>query len=1201
MKIKQKLAAKALFVGALFAVLMPLLSAYVALHSTPVSAAGTNTATIVPNQYSPIDNQQQKDNSGYQCTAAIHKPTNLGDSNGADTNLSGGPGALAITAVQTGYGPGTTNQFKVISHMLSNVQGTNGSYQPTFNDVGLNSQNVLYIDFHGFNNNADNENHCQTALWLFRQPGNSNSTQFFGFWNTGKFLNPSDLQSDLSKNLAAVTATVDVTNKTVAFQIPGGYPNSGSYTMNLSDPDSVLGNTFFPPASGGGSTTAGGNCLETVSKNGGSNNDPQVYLDACIKSIPNVASFSNAATILYNGDLYTASAWGGDTMVYNLTTAADGVNRTVGGRSQIIMHTDNANFDINMDTKGSYDELKQIATALTNSQKGGQLYDIELDNVSKSGMHTTGNIKINPFSLNNWAVYYQQDDAVSLVFGQAAANEQPYFGTYTRVKGTNNFALAGSNWGGKCQGLATFSFTGGDPAKAPVIHEDGVQVIEPMSAIWAPLADDGKCDPGNIPVMVDINATDHVPNNNPALNSTSGNGPEIDCHVSLFNPLSWFLCPLATALETVVSGLDDEINNFMEIPQGQGSYDTSNKACTPADQWCYYYAPWSVMRDLALAFSVIFALVAIVSQAFGFEIFDAYTIRKVLPRLIIAIIGTTLSWPLMMFFINLINGIGLDIRGLIYTPFNNTGFNKIALEGGGQFVSSLFAAGAIGALGFAGLLSFVATAALAVALAFLVLTLRQMVITMLVIFAPIAIVCSILPNTQKAWKLWWDSFSRGLLMFPIIASFIALGRVFAAVNSKNAGSVNQIIAFTAYFAPYFLIPFAFRLAGGAIATLGGLVNDRGRGAFDRLKKYRGAKTTQNLHDMATGNRAKGDSAFANAFNATTRNAANLQNAGFVPWKMRSRMQGAAAAHGLSELGEYMEKNSAFAAIKGNDDYLQATMRNMGGGDSEDDWRTYLSRAGYQGRALEQGVAAIRNAKRSTSNEIFQRAAVVANAATGTGWKKGGAADMYESINEVTHGDTQTSNAMLAQMRSMAGQAGRLDLSGPGFGTSATAMENLRTGRINKADANSMVTENAIYTKSAGEYARARGQAIENMAPHMVKRLEKAHTRVARARSGGNEQAIEAAERNLGQEYAALDNLHDSLNHNAPENARIIADTVLNAKIRVDGAETTVQSNMEEFRSGEGASGTAYLQTRKSYDRAQAEADSNRPPDPNAGG
>jgi hypothetical protein len=136
------------------------------------------------------------------------------------------------------------------------------------------------------------------------------------------------------------------------------------------------------------------------------------------------------------------------------------------------------------------------------------------------------------------------------------------------------------------------------------------------------------------------------------------------------------------------------------------------------------------------------------------------------------------------------------------------------------------------------MISYVVTAMLAILIAILVLIIRQIVIILLLILAPIAIVASILPNTQKYYKFWWESFSKALLMFPLIAAFIASGRVFAAISIQNGGGINQLIAFIAYFAPYFLIPLTFKFAGGALSSLGGFVNNRGTGLFKGLSNYR---------------------------------------------------------------------------------------------------------------------------------------------------------------------------------------------------------------------------------------------------------------------------------------------------------------------------------------------------------------------------
>src|SRR5690606_17064935 len=121
------------------------------------------------------------------------------------------------------------------------------------------------------------------------------------------------------------------------------------------------------------------------------------------------------------------------------------------------------------------------------------------------------------------------------------------------------------------------------------------------------------------------------------------------------------------------------------------------------------------------------------------------------------------------------------------------------------------------ALGIVGALSFALTALMAVVIAFGILVFRQVIIMLLVVTAPVAIVCWILPNTEKVWKMWWDFFSKALIVFPIIALFIAGGRVIAELammQGSQAGENDLLattIAFIAYFGPYFALPAAFRM------------------------------------------------------------------------------------------------------------------------------------------------------------------------------------------------------------------------------------------------------------------------------------------------------------------------------------------------------------------------------------------------------
>ncbi|MDQ5972013.1 MAG: hypothetical protein QG553_172 [Patescibacteria group bacterium] len=331
-------------------------------------------------------------------------------------------------------------------------------------------------------------------------------------------------------------------------------------------------------------------------------------------------------------------------------------------------------------------------------------------------------------------------------------------------------------------------------------------------------------------VFIDPDITDVASLNGLAGTTSEENATEgLECETTA-NPLTWIMCPLIATANQAVILLDKAISNEMTIDTDAflGDNESGNG----------FFAAWNSFRFIALALLVIIALVMIFSEALSIDAFDAYTIRKVLPRLLIAIILVTLSWSLCKFAIEISNDLGQGVGALINAPFDaieapelDSGASTLAVAG--------FAIGA-GSLGLLGLLSFGLTALLAVFVAFFVLVIRKMLILLLVILAPVAIVASVLPNTQRFWKMWWDFFIKALLAFPIIMAFIATGRVFSKVVASvpDAGLLEQFIAFAAYFLPYFMIPTAFKLAGGAVGAVSGLVNDRTKGLSAGIGKFR---------------------------------------------------------------------------------------------------------------------------------------------------------------------------------------------------------------------------------------------------------------------------------------------------------------------------------------------------------------------------
>ncbi len=239
--------------------------------------------------------------------------------------------------------------------------------------------------------------------------------------------------------------------------------------------------------------------------------------------------------------------------------------------------------------------------------------------------------------------------------------------------------------------------------------------------------------------------------------------------------------------------------------------------------------------------------------------FDAYTVKKVLPRLVIAAILIQLSWEIFTLMIELVGQIAWGIEGLLYAPFGGRGAlsldNAINVTGGGALFNAAAIAAAAGAgisLGLVGVLSLALSALIALVIGFFVLAVRQIVVIILLVIAPLALVAWILPNTEKFWKIWWESFSKLLLMYPLILLLIAGGRVAARVvaeidlsggwtEDQLEGGFVLLIVVIGYFGPFFLIPKTFQVAGSAFANITGMVNNRSKGVFDRLAKGRAEK------------------------------------------------------------------------------------------------------------------------------------------------------------------------------------------------------------------------------------------------------------------------------------------------------------------------------------------------------------------------
>lgn len=328
--------------------------------------------------------------------------------------------------------------------------------------------------------------------------------------------------------------------------------------------------------------------------------------------------------------------------------------------------------------------------------------------------------------------------------------------------------------------------------------------------------------------------------------------------------LSWILCPLIFLGDAVIRKLDQAIIALLNTPNDYFN-DPSNGL----------QRAWSRLRNIAYIVLVPITLVMVIGTALGFDFVSAYTVKRAMPRLIIAAIFIALSYDITKFLVVLTNDVGNSIGGLITSAVASHGridLASIFSPSGADSATGIVGAVGIGlgvaAVGSIGiLLSYILVAIVGLAIGFFLLSLRQVLIIALMILAPVAILAWIFPGNDKLWKLWWGTFSKLLLLFPLIMILIASGKAFAALlagvpevgtgadpNPISSNFVTTLLKLIAYVGPYFFIPAMFKFAGGIFATVSGMANDRSRGIFDRNRKYRQRKYGENWNDFKAGER-----------------------------------------------------------------------------------------------------------------------------------------------------------------------------------------------------------------------------------------------------------------------------------------------------------------------------------------------------------
>lgn len=299
--------------------------------------------------------------------------------------------------------------------------------------------------------------------------------------------------------------------------------------------------------------------------------------------------------------------------------------------------------------------------------------------------------------------------------------------------------------------------------------------------------------------------------------------------------IGWIVCPVMNFLGKINDEAYKFINNFLEIP----ARVFNDRAAIAA---------WSAFRDMANVMFVIGFLFIVYAQITGGGLSN-YTIKKMVPRLVIAAVLVNVSFYLCALAVDLSNIVGSGIYNLLEglnVGSNGEGPNT-ALEGAWTVAVYAVLATALG-IALLALIIFAPMSLLAFALVIIILIARQAFVILLVVISPLAFVAYLLPNTEDWFKKWWKMLSAFLMVFPIIALVFGASSLAARIlmnvseSGDNDENMMKIVALGVLAVPLFAVPTILKgslsAAGSIGARLSGLQDRTNRFAGKRIKESR---------------------------------------------------------------------------------------------------------------------------------------------------------------------------------------------------------------------------------------------------------------------------------------------------------------------------------------------------------------------------
>lgn len=293
--------------------------------------------------------------------------------------------------------------------------------------------------------------------------------------------------------------------------------------------------------------------------------------------------------------------------------------------------------------------------------------------------------------------------------------------------------------------------------------------------------------------------------------------------------IGWLICPTTGAVAKASDAIYSIIEDILKINPATVTNDST------------VHIVWAYTRDITNIVFIIFLIIVVISHLTGLGITN-YNLKRILPRLIVVAILVNVSFVICQIAIDVSNILGSGLRGAFYSIEEQAiaqGAAKSISMSWSDVIGAVTTTGVVagtgimftGGLGtlFWALIPILLGAIASVIIGLITISLRQGLVIVLAMVAPLAFVCFLLPNTEGWFKKWKSLFIKMLIFYPMFsflfgASHIAGWAIItSSVNAEGETSgFGVIVGLAVQIFPLFGSWSLMKMSG----TILGTVSDR---------------------------------------------------------------------------------------------------------------------------------------------------------------------------------------------------------------------------------------------------------------------------------------------------------------------------------------------------------------------------------------